>query len=54
MVYQLWFYDLHRRGPNEGEFYRAYCVFEGNRYQCYKKRSQHAFQDQYKVERKHW
>ena len=50
MKYTLWFYDCDKNG----EFYKAYDIFTGTRYQCYKKRKYKNFYWQYKVERCSW
>ena len=45
MQYTLWYYKLN----NDGEFYQAYDIMTGSRYECYKERNRRDFRHQYKV-----
>ena len=50
MEYTLWFYKLNK----DGEWYKAYDIFTGSRYQCYKRRAALSFRHQYKVLIANW
>ena len=50
MQYTLWFYNLDKNS----EYKKAYDVFTGTRYECYKLRSRKGFQHQYKVLKSIW
>jgi hypothetical protein len=48
--YTVWFYNVNRNGELE----RAYDVFTGTRYQCYKYRNSRPFAWQYRVFKCKW
>jgi hypothetical protein len=50
MKYTLWFYQLN----SDSEYYKAYDVFTGTRYECYKLRATKSFRHQYKVLKATW